>query len=131
MKIGHSEMDPASGLDDKYVAFEGSPAEPSIQHRVAQLTEQQTKIPHVDVAQFVRRALHRKAGDFLAAAVLAPGNTADAANFEGTCVPLSVVNEWAGMADNPVVEIADQHAIIGIRPHDITPRPGNSRGSTS
>jgi hypothetical protein len=89
MKIGHPEMDPASGLNDKYVAFEGLPAEPSIQHRVGQLTEQQTKIPHMDVAQLVRRALHRKAGDFLAATALAPGNTADAANFEGTCVALS------------------------------------------
>ena len=43
IRIGDGEMDPACGLSDEYIAFEGPPTEPLIKWRVARLTEQQTE----------------------------------------------------------------------------------------
>jgi hypothetical protein len=65
--------------------------------------DQQTEIRHMHFAQFIHRTLHRKASDSPAAAVLARGNAAYAADLDVTRVPLGVANEQADMADDASV----------------------------
>ena len=115
-------MDPACGLSNEYVAFEGAPAELLIKWRVVRLTEQQTEIRQVRFTQFIHCALHGETSDSLAAAVLARSNAAYAADLDVARVPLGNTNEQADMADDAAVGVEDENAMIGMRPCNISPR---------